>query len=57
MPLVQIFTHAALKKAVPLRALQQRLCDIWSVQPDTTKMLRLEVKDWTSEFNEGENAI
>ena len=49
MPLVKLFTPRSLAKAVPLVPLQLRLCEIWGVKPSTTKLMRFEVADWTSE--------
>ncbi len=54
MPLVRLFAHKALTKAIPLPKLQARLCEIWGVKPQTTKLLLTRVDDWTSDqFDEG----
>ena len=34
MPLVKLFAHKNLSKAVPLARLQTKLCDIWGTKPD-----------------------
>ena len=49
MPLVRLFAHKALTKAIPLPKLQARLCEIWGVKPQTTKLLLTRVDDWTSD--------
>lgn len=49
MPLVKIFAHKSLTKAVPLTRLQSKLCSIWGTKPDTTKLLLFRVEDWTDE--------
>jgi hypothetical protein len=49
MPLVRLFAHKALTKAIPLPRLQARLCEIWGVKPQTTKLLLTRVDDWTSD--------
>ena len=54
MPLVRLFAHKALTKAIPLPKLQARLCEIWGVKPQTMKLLLTRVDDWTSDqFDEG----
>ncbi|KAJ1453449.1 hypothetical protein M885DRAFT_567506 [Pelagophyceae sp. CCMP2097] len=47
MPLVKIFVHKALTKAVPLKALQTKMCAIWGVAPSTTKVILTRCEDWT----------
>ena len=49
MPLVRLFAHKALTKAIPLPKLQARLCEIWGAKPQTTKLLLTRVDDWTSD--------
>ena len=49
MPLVRLFAHTALTKAIPLPRLQAKLCEIWGVKPQTTKLLLTRVDDWTSD--------
>ena len=49
MPLVRLFAHKALTKAIPLPRLQAKLCEIWGVKPQTTKLLLTRVDDWTSD--------
>ena len=41
MPLVKIFARVGMQKAIPLPALQSKLCDIWGTKPETT-MSRVE---------------
>jgi hypothetical protein len=49
MPLVKIFARNTLSKAVPLSALQSKLCDIWGTKPNTTKLILQRCEDWTDE--------
>ncbi len=49
MPLVKIFARNTMAKAVPLAALQAKLCDIWGTTPSTTKLMLQRVDDWTDE--------
>ena len=49
MPLVKLFARNTLQKAVPLRSLQSKLCDIWGTKPETTKLLLMRCEDWTEE--------
>ena len=49
MPLVRLYTRQSLTKAVPLKQLQTKLCAIWKVKPETTKLLLTKVDDWTGE--------
>uniref|UniRef100_A0A6U0R958 Uncharacterized protein n=1 Tax=Eucampia antarctica TaxID=49252 RepID=A0A6U0R958_9STRA len=49
MPLVKIFARNALKKSIPLSALQSKLCDIWGTKPETTKLILQRVEDWTND--------
>mmetsp|Transcript_10614 Transcript_10614/g.16803 ORF Transcript_10614/g.16803 Transcript_10614/m.16803 type:complete len:109 (-) Transcript_10614:74-400(-) len=48
MPLVKIF-FSNLAKPLPLKALQAALCEVWSTQPSTTKLMAFKVDDWTHE--------
>lgn len=49
MPLVKLFAHKNLSKAVPLARLQTKLCDIWGTKPSTTKLMLFRCEDWTDE--------
>ena len=49
MPLVKLFARYTLQKAVPLRSLQSKLCDIWGTKPETTKLLLMRCEDCTEE--------
>ena len=49
MPLVKIFAKQTMTKAIPLAALQSKLCDIWGTKPNTTKLMLQRVEDWTDE--------
>jgi hypothetical protein len=49
MPLVKLFAHRNLTKAVPLVSIQSKLCDIWGTTPETTKLMLFRCEDWTDE--------
>jgi hypothetical protein len=51
MPLVKLFARSQLRKAIPLQPLQQRMCEIWGTQPDTTKLILFTCQDWTTANN------
>ena len=48
MPLVKLFARTTLSKAVPLKKLQAKMCDIWGTKPDTTKLILFRCDDWTT---------
>jgi hypothetical protein len=52
MPLVKAFARAGMTKAIPLVPLQSKLCQIWGTKPETTKLMRSRVEDWTSDHRE-----
>lgn len=52
MPLVKVFAKAGMSKAIPLVALQAKLCGIWGTKPETTKLMLSRVEDWTSDHKE-----
>jgi len=53
MPLIKIFALNTLRKPIPLKELQSRLCNIWGTKPDTTKLMLTRCEDMTNdEFNE-----
>ena len=39
MPLVKIFARVGMNKAIPLSALQSKMCAIWGTKPETTKLI------------------
>ena len=41
-----------MNKAIPLVALQSKLCEIWGTKPETTKLMLSRVEDWTSDHKE-----